>query len=313
MQASEADAHPCEIVSISDVTGPDPPASLRRWLRRFRHAVVAAARGYSSHGDSQQAAAIAFRVLFSLVPLVALVVAVVDLVIPESRREEVVEWVIDLLSGSTGLEDSVRRALSQGTAQASVVGLIALGGLIWAASGMMGAIRRAFETIWGSGPRDSYVRGKVVDVVVVLGTGVAVIIGFGLTLVVDAVFEVGSDLGSAVGVEGAGGWLDAAATNVATLGMIFVCFAALYRLLPTKAPRWEALWPGAAVGAIGFQVATTAYAAYLANFGDLSVVYGSLGAVLGFLLVVWAGSIAMLIGAEVVAGWPDSDDGARRE
>jgi membrane protein len=280
----------------------------RRWPHRFLHALFAAFRGYGVHGDSQQAAAIAFRVLFSLVPLVALVVAVVDLVIPESRREEVVEWVVDLMSGSTGLEGSVRRALSQGPTAASVAGLIALVGLIWAASGMMAAIRRAFRTIWESAPGDSFVRGKAVDIAVVLGTGLAVIVGFGLSLVVDAVYEVGSDIGSAVGMEGAGGWLGAAATSAATLGLIFACFAALYRVVPPTAPRWEALWPGAAVGAIGFQVATTVYAAYLANFGSLSVVYGSLGAVLGFLLVVWAGSVAMLIGAEIVAGWPGSDE-----
>jgi membrane protein len=62
--------------------------------------------------------------------------------------------------------------------------------------------------------------------------------------------------------------------------------------------------PGAAIGAIGFVLATTACGTHLARFGDLSAVYGSLGAVLGFLLVVWAGAIAMLFGAEIVAGWP---------
>jgi membrane protein len=284
-----------------------------RWLNRFWQAVAAAAGGYSRHGDSQQAAAIAFRVLFSLVPLVALVVAIVDLVIPEGARERVVQWVVDLVSGSTGLEESVHRALNQGPAGASIAGLVALGGLIWASSGMMGAIRRAFEAIWDSGGRHSYVRGKLVDVIVVLGTGIVVIAGFGLSIAADAVYEAGSRIGSAVGIESAGRWLGAVATSAATLALIFACFAALYRVLPTTAPRWEALWPGAAVGAVGFQLATTVYSAYLARFGDLSVVYGSLGALLGFLLVVWAGSIAMLIGAEIIAAWPDPDDGRTNE
>lgn len=285
------------------------PASQACWLHRFRHALVAGVRGYSRHGGTQHAAAIGFRVLFSLVPLVALVVAIVDLVLPEAKREDVVRWVIDLLSGSTGLEESVRHALHQEPTAASIAGLVALGWLIWAASGMMGAIRRALQAIWESDTPDSYVRGKIVDFAVVLGTGIAVIVGFALSIVVDAVYEVGSNIGSAVGIESAGGWLGAAAASAATLGLIFGCFAALYRVLPTTAPRWEAIWPGAAVGAVGFQLATTIYSAYLARFGGLSVVYGSLGALLGFLLVVWAGAIAMLIGAEIVAGWPDADDG----
>lgn len=281
--------------------------ALTRWLQRFRTALLGAIRGYSRHGDSQQAAAIAFRVLFSLVPLAALTVAIADLVIPQARRDELVQWIVETLSGSTGLEESVRRALTQGGGAASLAGLVALGGLLWAASGMMAAIRRAFQTIWESEMRESYVWGKIVDVVVVLGAGIVLTVGFGLSIVVDIVFDVGSDIGAAVGIEGAGGWLGAAATSAATLGLVFACFAGLYRLLPTTPPRWEALWPGAALGAVGFQVATTVYSVYLAHFRDLSALYGSLGAVLGFLLVVWVGSIAMLLGAEIVAGWPARD------
>ena len=40
---------------------------------------------------------------------------------------------------------------------------------------------------------------------------------------------------------------------------------------------------------------------YLTEFSDLAVVYGSLGALLGFLLVVYWGVVAMLLGAEIVA------------
>jgi membrane protein len=60
---------------------------------------------------------------------------------------------------------------------------------------------------------------------------------------------------------------------------------------------------GAAVGAIGFVIATVAYGWYLAQFSEFNVVYGSLGALLGFLLVVYAGVVAMLVGAELCAGW----------
>ena len=295
-----------ELVTIASDVSSRPP-SQHSWLRRFWSALRTALRGYSRHADSQQAAAIAFRVLFSLVPLAALTVAVVDLVIPEEQREEVVEWVIETLSGSTGLEESVRRALAQGTTTASVAGLVALAGLIWAASGMMGAIRRAFHAIWASATPGSYIRGKILDFAVVFGTGIVVIVAFGLGIVVDAVFDAGSDIGAAFGIESTGGWLAAAATSAATLGLIFASFVGLYRLLPTTAPRWEALWPGAAVGAVGFQLATTGYSFYLSRFGELSVVYGSLGALLGFMLVVWAGAIVMLFGAEIVAGWPEQE------
>jgi membrane protein len=274
------------------------------WLRRLREAVISAVRGYSAHALSQQAAAIAFRVLFSLVPLVALFVSIVDLVVPPGRREEVIAWIVDKLSGTGELEDSVRRALTAGETTASVVGVVALVGLIWAASGMMSAIRRAFQTIWDDSAPRSYVRGKFVDIVVVLGTGLVAIVAFGLSIAVKSVVEVGSDVAAALGIESADGLLSATASGAVTLALTFACFLALYRVVPPVPPSWDALWPGAAIGAIGFQVATTVYGTYLGTFGDLNVIYGSLGAVLGFLLVVWAGAIALLLGAEIAASWP---------
>jgi membrane protein len=277
-------------------------------LERFAHlrrALRGAVRGFQRHDVSQQAAAIAFRVLFSLVPLVALMVAAADLVLPEARRDEVVDWIIETLAGSAGLEASVRRALTQSQMTTSIAGLVALLGLIWAAAGMMGAIRRAFATIWEEAPRDSYLRGKLVDFAAVLGAGLAALVAFVSSIVVDVVSEAEKSIGEKLSIDAAGGWVNAATARVATLLFIFVCFSALYRVVPPVVPRWAALLPGAAVGAAGFKLATTAYGAYLARFGDLNVVYGSLGAVLGFLLVVWAGSIAMLIGAEVVAAWPE--------
>jgi len=271
--------------------------------------VVSAVRGYSTHGLSQQAAAIAFRVLFSLVPLAALFVSVADLVVPAERREELIEWIVEKLSGTGALEDSIRRALTAGETTASVVGIVALVGLFWAASGMMASIRRAFQTVWEGSPPRSFVRGKLLDFVVVLGTGLVVIVGFGLSIAVKAVVEVGSDVAAALGIEGAGNVLSATASGAATLALTFGCFLALYRVVAPASPSWEALWPGAAIGAVGFQVATTVYGTYLGKFGDLNVIYGSLGAVLGFLLVVWAGAIALLLGAEIAAGWPSRESG----
>ena len=88
-----------------------------------------------------------------------------------------------------------------------------------------------------------------------------------------------------------------------SLALVFACCVVLYRFVPPVGPPTRALLIGAAAGAIGFEVATVAYGWYLARFGELSVVYGSLGALLGFLLVVYAGVVAMLVGAELCAGW----------
>jgi membrane protein len=268
-----------------------------RWL-------VDLARSYGAHGDSQQAAAIAFRVLFSLVPLFALLVSLLDLVLPEEQRNNFVGWIVDTVSGSSGLEQSIRRALAAGSATPSLTGLIALAALAWGASGMMAAIRRAFGVIWGDAQTRPYVRGKAIDLLLVVSTGLVLVIAFAASIVVQAVSRLGADLGKQAGFAGFAGWFGSTVNWLSTLVLVFACLVGLYRTVPPVRPPWRALWPGALAGAVCLELATLGYRFYLDHFKDLSVIYGSLGALLGFLLVVYVGAAAMLLGAEIVVARP---------
>ena len=136
-----------------------------------------------------------------------------------------------------------------------------------------------------------------------LGAGIVVVAGFGLSVVAEAVAQLGGSLGDALGLTRAGDRLGELIGIAASLGLTFACCLVLYRFVPPVTPPWRPVLIGATAGAIGFEVASIAYGWYLTRFGDLSVVYGALGALLGFLLVVYAGVVAMLVGAELVAGF----------
>jgi membrane protein len=270
---------------------------------RLKELVSSAVRGYSLHGVSQQAAAIAFRVLFSLVPLVALTVSLLDLVLPERASERLVDWVVGELLGSTELEESVGNVLDQGAITPSITGFLALAALLWAASAMMGSIRFAFQAIWATAPRRPFVRAKLLDAALALTLGIFAIAAFGLSIIAESVAQLGGDVGDALGLTDAGAWTGVAFSAVSSLALVVVCFAGLYRIVPPIRPSWTSIGIGAVVGALGFQIATAAYGWYLSWSGELAAVYGSLAALLGFLLVVYAGAVAMLVGAEIVADW----------
>jgi membrane protein len=268
---------------------------------RVRAAISAAVRGYSAHGLPQQAAAISFRVLFSFVPLVALTVSVLHLVLPAHVVDRFASWLIGELAGAPELEASVDRAVVGGRGAAPVVGVLALAALIWGASRVMGSIRFAFQTIWSSAHRRPFIRGKLLDLALVLAVGTVAVVGFGVGIVAQAVAQLGGDLGDALGLTRSGDRLGEVIGVGVSLGLTLACFIVLYVVVPPQRPRWSAIWPGAVVGAIGYELATIAYGWYLTQFSDLAVVYGSLGALLGFLLVVYWGVVAMLLGAEIVA------------
>lgn len=267
-------------------------------MRRYVRALLS---GYGRHALPQFAAAIAYRVLFSLVPLVALVVCVLQLVLPENTRQDVTDWLLGVVPGPKEIDESVERAVSGSALTPSAVGVVALIGLLWGASGMMASIRAAFRVIWESDVRRPYVRGKLLDFSLVLLAGLVVVVAFGATLFVEVVAELGRDVSGLTGVGSEGRAAALVAQALASVAVTFGVFAVLYRIVPPAPPTFRALWPGALLGAAAFHLATTAYGFYLARFGDFDAVYGSLGAVLGFLVVVYVGALVLLLGAELVA------------
>jgi membrane protein len=276
------------------------------WLDRWPlgRAARGAAVGYRRHATAQLAAAVSYRMLFSLVPLVAFVVSVADLLLPDEQRNAVARWLAEAVPGRA-LDRSIQQALDTSDTTATIAGLVSLAVLLWAASGLMAALRIAFRLIWENDLRRTYVRSKLLDFAFVLGVGLVAVAGLGATLLVDALEQLGSGLRRAVGVDTQGQVLAVVAEVLASTALTFGILLVLYRTLPPVAPRLRALWLPALLAAISFHVATAAYAAYLARYGDVAATYGPLGAVLGFLLVVYVGITVVLLGAELVAAWPE--------
>ena len=95
---------------------------------------------------------------------------------PRRRSRDVVSWLVGVASLPDELGQSVDAAVEDAGPPASVTGVVALAGLIWAASGMMASVRSAFRAVWGSEADRPYLRGKLLDLVLVLGAGVLVVV-----------------------------------------------------------------------------------------------------------------------------------------
>ena len=266
-----------------------------------------AAGTYVRIAGGQRAAAISYRVLFSLVPFVALLVSVLELVLPETTQQDVVSWLVGVVSLPDELGQSVNAAVENAGPPASATGLVALAGLIWAASGMMASVRSAFRAVWDSEADRPYLRGKLLDLVLVLGAGVLVVSAFGLSLVVQVVTETSSEIAAKLGRgESATAGLGAVAQLGASLALALLAFAFLYRFVPPVPVRIRDVVPGAVVAAVGVHLASAGFSIYLSRFGGFNNVFGPLGAILAFLLLVYAAAAILLLGACVAAAWPET-------
>jgi membrane protein len=79
-------------------------------------------------------------------------------------------------------------------------------------------------------------------------------------------------------------------------------FAILYRYGPSRRwARWRWVAPGALFAAAIWMGGSLGYSWYVNNVARFQVTYGSLGAIVGFLVWIWFSVIALLLGAEINA------------
>jgi len=269
-------------------------------VNRARGYVTEILSAYSRHAGSQLSAAIAYRVLFSLVPFAALLLTILDVVLTSSRREQFVDWLFGFFPG-TELEAGIDNTLAESGASAPIVGLIALGVLLWGASGMMASIRIAFRVIWDRESGPTYVRSKLRDFAIVGLAGALVVGAFALSLIVRVVVETGSDLSDALGWTGDATALSILAEGISSTLVVFGALLALYRFVPPVTMPIAGLWPSALAAAIAFEAAVYGYAVYATRFSSFNTIYGPIGAVLAFLVLVYLLAAIVLLGAETAA------------
>jgi membrane protein len=276
-------------------------------MRHLSRALVVGGSRFFEHSCTQMSAAFAYHVLFSLFPFAVLFVSILGLVLrDESRRDRVVDWLLEQLPLSGDAGQDLVRAVEGVATPTSLVGLIAIVGVLWSASGMISTIRVTLARIFGGTGVRPFYHSKLLDLALVLGIALLLLGAFALTVFVQAISGlttgVAQDLGLPGGGEGTGRVLQFGASTVVT----FVAVLVVYRVVPPVPVRLADVWPAAALAAVALQVATVAFGVYLARFSDLNVVYGSLGAVIGFLLLVYVAAFVLFMGAEVAAAWPET-------
>jgi membrane protein len=93
--------------------------------------------------------------------------------------------------------------------------------------------------------------------------------------------------------------------TVSALGswlMIFLVFLTLYHWIPTLRVRWSATLWGALIASLSWKAVTTGFSWYLGSrFGQYQLIYGSLGAIVAFLFLIYIISLITLFGAHLSA------------
>jgi membrane protein len=277
-----------------------PPAP--RWLREgvwepLRETV----RSWYADSAPRWSAAIAFYTIFSLAPVLIIVIAVAgglwgDLAV----RAAVVGQFRELLgdAGARQVERLIQAALPGGSGRlATVAGVVTL---LVGATAVFTTLRNALNAVWGI-TRDSG-GGIWQSVRTQLRTR---LLSFALVLCM--AFLLAASLVVNAALTGVGLWIRERLPapvpvlrlieTAVTLTVLWLLFALIFRWLPDASIAWRDVWIGAAATALLFSAGKLGIGFYLGRSGTASA-YGVAGSVVLILLWVYYSAMVFLLGAE---------------
>jgi membrane protein len=276
---------------------PETPADLPK--RHWKDIAKRTVREFKEDDLTLLAAALTYYGVLSLFPALLVLVSILGLL-----GRDTTQALIDNLAGLTPSEarDVVTNAignLQNASGTAGVAFIAGLLGALWSASGYVGGFMKASNIIYEVEEGRPFWKLRPLQIAVtVLVVLVAAAISLSIVLTGPLAKAVGDVIG--LGDTAVTVWSIAKWPVIAIVVSQLIAF--LYWVAPNvRQPGYRWVTPGGLVAVVLWVIASAAFAFYVSNFASYNKTYGSLAAVIIFLVWLWITNVVMLLGAELNA------------
>ncbi len=242
-------------------------------------------------------AALAYYTVFSLGPLLIIVIAIAGLVFGQQAAQgQIVDQLRGLVGdqGATFIQSAIAASSTPRTGLiASVIGVATL---ILGALGVFGALQDALNAIWGVQPKPGRgIKGLITDRL--LSFSMVIVVGFLLlvSLVISAAL--------AAFLKYFGGMLPFSSTVLqginffVSFAVVTLLFALIFKVLPDAKVHWSDVWIGAVLTALLFAIGKFILGYYLGTSAYASS-YGAAGSLIIVLVWIYYSAQILFFGAE---------------
>jgi membrane protein len=241
------------------------------------------------------ASIVSWSIVTSLVPIVVGLIAISGYVLSgnPSAQNSVVSHLSSALQGVV-TPSELRNLVSATIHHTGLLSIIGLLGVLWGGSSVGGSISTVFETIFEVNSRN-FIKEKLIDIgMIFVFTALMLVI-----LLSTAAGAIINNLFTSWALPGAATFIVGTAISLIAA---FILFAAVYAVFPNVEERFKLAntWKGAVVAAVLFEIISYIWPLY-ANYAHFQRDGAILGSLVLLLTWVYFFSVAMLIGAEVVA------------
>jgi len=272
------------------------------WYTAFRPKELwgllkAAASDWSHDRAPRLGAALAYYTVFSIVPLLIVIIGIIGLVFgQEAAHGAIIEQLSNLVGeqSAAAIKDMIERAEKPSTGLVST--LIAVVVLLSGAAGLFGQLKDALDTVWGVEAKEGrgiwgFVKDNFLSFATVLGTAFLLLVSLLLS----------------AGLAAMGKWFDnllpvpeailQIVNFLLSSAVITGLFAMIFKILPEAHIAWPDVWMGAAITSFLFTIGKFAIGLYLGK-SEVASGFGAAGSLVVMLVWVYYSAQILLFGAE---------------
>ncbi len=262
-------------------------------LKLFQQAAIE----FSNDGATKMSAALSYYTLFSLAPMLIIVIAVTSVWLGKDAAEgHLYHQFVGLMGTAAALQvqEMIRNVnISGDTPWVTVLGISTL---IFGATGVFVEIQDSVNSIWSLKAKPKrgwlkFLKNRLLSFSLVVGIGFLLLV----SLAISAMLSVVSDFLS--GFLSQSAWVAAVISNCIAVFTVMLLFSVIFKVLPDAKLKWRDVFVGAFVTTLLFLGGKYLINLYLSQSSTMTA-YGGAGAVVLLILWVYYSSAILYFGAE---------------
>lgn len=262
---------------------------------RFLRIIFIAFQGFNEDKVQQQASALTFYSLLSIVPVVALLFAIAKGFGLERKLETEIrtnfegheEVLNQVFSFSTSLLDNTQGGLIAG------IGVVVL---LWSVMKVLGNIEESFNSIWQVKKSRTLIRKFTEYLSIMLVSPILVILSSSVTVFISTQVEGITESNDLIGSIGPALFFLVKLTPYA---VFMALFTFLYMVMPNTKVNWRAALIAGVLAGTAFELTQFAYINFQFGMARYNAIYGSFAALPLFLVWLQISWLIVLFGAEI--------------
>ena len=271
--------------------------SAQETARGLKELVRRAYTKIGKHRVLALAAGVTFYSILAIFPAIAALVGIYGLFADPTTISTHLDSVADFLPGGAidVIKDQLTRIASHGRSTLGLTFVVGLGVSLWSANAGLKALFDALNLIHEAEEKRGFIKLNMVS------------LGFTILGIIFAILALAAVVAIPVILNATG--LGGATELLVNLGrwpilflVVALVLALIYRYGPCRPhPQWRWITWGSAFASVAWIALSVLFSWYAANFGSYNATYGSLGAIMGFMVWLWLSTIVVLLGAEIDA------------